>query len=172
MFRLGANRGSDAGRSLRFQAHLHLLHAEALQAGQALLDAGHGLNTSAQFHLENDEEVSTHLGKDFWLVLAAPASGSFLGHLGDVMGAKVVDQLVKPSLVLRGVDFRELLQCTVELSVQPRSAAHSVAISNGTPDHLRRAGMSEVRRRLTPVFEASPTLSLLTCRTRRTCCGW
>lgn len=37
----------NAGGCLNFQAHLHLLHTEALQAGLALPDAGHRLNTSS-----------------------------------------------------------------------------------------------------------------------------
>lgn len=35
-----------------FKARLHLLHAEALQAGLTLPDTGHRLNTSSQFHLK------------------------------------------------------------------------------------------------------------------------
>lgn len=47
MFCLCLNCNFNAGGCLNFQAHLHLLHTEALQAGLALPDAGHRLNTSS-----------------------------------------------------------------------------------------------------------------------------
>ena len=45
--------GFDASRDFSFQAHLDILHIEAIQDGLTLPDAGDGFNTSPQFHLES-----------------------------------------------------------------------------------------------------------------------
>lgn len=59
VFRFNFYCSFDACGRLSFQAHLHLLCAEALQAGLAIPDAGHRLNTSSQFHLELYDECVT-----------------------------------------------------------------------------------------------------------------
>lgn len=99
-----------------------------------------------------------------------------LVYLGDVMGAKVVNQFVKSLFVLRAVDFGELFHCFEEFFVQPRSVGHPVA---GTPDNKRQNSMKQVYKSLIFIIRAravfgenfNPGPHLLTCSTHRTCCG-
>jgi len=49
-------------------------------------------------------------------------------HLGDVVGAEVVNQFVKSLLVFRAVLFRELFHRVSKFSVQLGTAGHSVAV--------------------------------------------
>ena len=56
-------------------------------------------------------------------------------HLGDVMGAEVVDQFVKSLFVFRAVDFRELIHCFAKFFVQLGSAGHSVAVHSEKPQY-------------------------------------
>ena len=65
-------------------------------------------------------------------------------HLGDVMGAEVINQFVESLLVLRAVDFGELFHSFAKFFVQLGSAGHSVAVSSETPDNKEQTSVRQM----------------------------
>lgn len=113
--------GFDTCRCLSFQAHLHLLSAETLKAGLTLSDAGDRLNASPQFHLQweiqsQSADISLdHLTNDWWNWTKRYLIT--LVHLGDVVGAEVVNEFVKPLFGYWVVGFGKISHCFGKFSV-------------------------------------------------------
>ena len=81
-------------------------------------------------------------------------------HLGDVMGAEVINQFVESLLVLRAVDFGEFFHCFAKFFVQLGSAGHSVAVSSETPDIKGQTSIKQMYNRIGVIFRTRVVCSV------------
>ena len=151
LFRFNLNSDVHADGRLGCKARVHFIHAEALQGSLALLNAGHRLYVSPQFHLRSHirktcERPNTGRFYDYSLAeILYQSRAAVSAHLGDVMGAKHVNQVVILLLALRAVGFGEIIYCSEELLGQLGRAGQSVPVCKETSQECK--GCTELAER-------------------------